>query len=99
MAVSDRLLGVGNDKEITLADPQSGKGQENPAVERVKWWVFALAGVLSLFILYIGFVEAVIFEKLYVGMRYTFFVSVPSYIAVIPAIGVTSLLKKTSLVK
>ena len=59
----------------------------------------ALAGFLSLYTLYIGFIEAVVFEGLYKDMGYTFFVTVPSYLAVIPAIAMTSLVHKVSLVK
>lgn len=78
---------------------QSVKGYEDSKTETLKWRVCALAGLISLYTLYIGFIEAVIFEGLYKDMRYTFFVTVPSYIAVIPAMIITSFTHKMSLVK
>ena len=58
-----------------------------------------MAGFISLYTLYIGFIGAAIFEGLYENMRYTFFVTVPSYVAVIPALILTSLTQKMSVIK
>lgn len=78
---------------------ESIKGYEDASTEKLKWRVCALAGFISLYTLYIGFIEAVIFEGLYKDMRYTFFVTVPSYVAVIPALILTSIAGKMSVVK
>lgn len=78
---------------------QSTKGFLDSKSEALKWRVCALAGFISLYTLYIGFIEAVIFEGLYENMRYTFFVTVPSYVAVIPAMILTSLTSKMSVIK
>lgn len=66
------------------------------AKENEKYIVFALFGFLSLYPLFIGFSEAVIFEEMFPNMRYTFFVTVPSYVCVIPVLILTKLLANVS---
>jgi hypothetical protein len=65
---------------------------EDPAEEKLKYMVFAMFGFLSLYPLYVGFSEAGIFEALYPGRRYTFFVVVPSYVCVIPVLIITKIM-------
>jgi hypothetical protein len=60
--------------------------------ENDKFMVFALFGFLSLYPLFVGFSEAVIFERIFDGMRYTFFVTVPSYFCVPLVLIITKLI-------
>ena len=65
--------------------------------ETQKYITFALFGFLSLFTLYVSIAEAVIYERLYEGYKYTFYVSVPSYIAILPNLLVTRICKNFSI--
>ena len=66
--------------------------KEDPKEERLKYMVFALFGFLSLYPLFVGFSEAGIFEAMYPGMKYTFFVVMPSYVCVIPVLIITKIM-------